>query len=257
MNEELKKYIIGLLDKGTRLDGRNLLDYRKPIKFKFDVSKSAEGSAEVQIGETKVIAGVKMSIDTPYPDTPDEGCLMVNTELLPLSNPEFESGPPGIEAIELARIVDRGIRESKAIDMKKLCVKKGEKVWSVMIDVCPLNDAGNLFDASALAALGALKHTKFPKLEDDIINYEEKTDKQLPLKKLPISVTVCKIGNHFIVDPTTEEEKVIDSRLTIATDEQNQLCALQKGGEESLTIEEINKMVEIGIEKCNELRKVL
>jgi len=204
------------------------------------------------------LAGIKMSIEPPYPDTPDQGGFMVNTELVPLSNPEFELGPPGIYAIELSRVVDRGVRESKAIDMKKLCITEGEKAWTVIIDIIPINDSGNLFDASALVSLAALKDARFPKLEEgEIINYKEKTDKKLPLHKLPVSVTVCKIGNHFIVDPITEEEKVIDARLTVATDEGNQLCALQKGGEAVLTEEEIAKMLDIGIEKCNELRKHL
>ena len=258
MNEELRNHVITLLDKGIRLDGRGLLEYRKPVKVEYDATNSAEGSARVIIGETEVIAGIKISVGTPFPDTPDEGILMCGAELLPLSNPEFELGPPGIQAIELGRVVDRGIRESKLIDMKKLCIKKGELVWSVSIDICPINDAGNLFDAGALASLAALKNTKLPKLEGEVVNYDEKTDTPLPITELePISVTVCKIGNHLIIDPITEEEKVIDARLTVATVKTGELCAMQKGGEIPLTAEEIDKMVEIAIGKCTELRKNL
>ena len=257
MNEELKSHIIELLDKGTRLDGRGPLEYRKPIKVEYDVSKSAEGSARVIIGETEMITGVKMAIESPYPDTPDKGNLMVGAELSPLANPEFESGPPSIEAIELARVVDRGIRESKAIDVDKLCIEKGEKVWAVMIDLAPINDAGNLFDVSSLSALAAVKSAKFPKMEDGAINYLEKTKDSLPLQKEPISVTVCKIGKHFIVDPVTEEEKVIDARLTAAVGEDGKLYALQKGGETPLTEEEIIQMVDIAVDKTKELRKAL
>jgi exosome complex component RRP42 len=257
MNEELKAHIIGLLDKGIRLDGRKALEYRKPVKVEYDVSKSAEGSARVVIGETEMITGVKMAIETPYPDTPDSGNLMVGAELSPLASPEFESGPPSIQAIELARVVDRGIRESKAVDFDKLCIEKGEKVWSVMIDLAPINDAGNLFDVAALSALAAIKNAKFPKLEGETINYMEKTKDSLPLQKEPISVTVCKIGKHFIVDPISEEEKVIDARLTVAVGEDDKLYALQKGGEDTLTEEEILEMVDIAIEKTKELRKAL
>ncbi|MBW2982020.1 exosome complex protein Rrp42 [Candidatus Woesearchaeota archaeon] len=257
MNEELKAHIIDLLNKGTRLDGRGPLEYRKPVKVEYDVSKSAEGSAKVIIGETEMITGVKMAIETPYPDTPDKGNLMVGAELSPLANPEFESGPPSIEAIELARVVDRGIRESKAIDADKLCIEKGEKVWSVMIDLAPINDAGNLFDVASLSALAAVKNAKFPKLEDGAVNYLEKTKNTLPLTKEPISVTICKIGKHFIVDPSTEEEKIIDARLTVAVGEDGNLYALQKGGETPLTEEEILQMVDIAADKTKELRKAL
>ena len=106
-----KNHIVKGLNKGVRLDGRKTEDYRE-VELEYGVSKTAEGSAKVKIGDTEVIAGAKLLVGTPYPDAPDTGTLMVNAELLPLSSPRFESGPPSIEAIELARVVDRGIRKS-------------------------------------------------------------------------------------------------------------------------------------------------
>ena len=257
MNSELRNHIIKLSDSNTRLDGRKLTDYRKPIKVEYSITTTAEGSARVKIGETEVIVGVKVEVSEPYPDTPDQGSMMVGAELLPLSSPDFELGPPRIEAIELARLVDRGIRESKCIDFKKLCIKDGEKAWFLIIDVVSINDAGNLIDASALAALAALKDMNFPKLDGEKINYKEKTDKKLEITKSPIVVTVIKIGEKFIVDPDKDEEKAIDARLTVTTTEDGNLCALQKGGNYPLTSDDIMKMVDIGIEKGKELRKML
>ena len=257
MHRELRNHIIGLLNANTRLDGRKLTEYRKPIELEYGVVKTAEGSARVKIGETDVMVGVKLEVGEPYPDTPNEGTIIVGAELLPLSNPEFELGPPGIQAIELARVVDRGIRESKALDFKKLCIEKGEKIWMVIIDICPINDAGNLFDASSLAALAALKNAKFPAFDGEKVDYKAKTDKSLELEKTPIAVTVIKIGDKFIVDPSTEEEKAVDARLTVSSMEDGTLCAMQKGGDFPLTVEDINKMLDIGIEKARELRGYL
>ncbi len=257
MHRELKNHIISLLSTSTRLDGRKLTEYRSPIEVEYGVIKTAEGSARVKIGETEVIVGIKMEVGEPYPDTPDEGTIIVGAELLPLSNPEFELGPPGIQAIELARVVDRGIRESKAVNFKKLCVEEGKKVWILLIDVCSLNDAGNLFDASSLAALAALKNTRFPGFDGEKVNYKDKTEKKLPLEKMPAAITVIKIGGKFIVDPDIDEEKVIDSRLTVSSIEDGTLCALQKGGDCPLTAEDISTMLTIGIEKGKELRNLL
>lgn len=257
MTQEIKKHISLLLDKGTRLDGRKLTDYREPVSVEYGISKSAEGSARVKIGDTEVIAGVKLAIETPYPDTPDSGLLMVGAELTPLASPEFELGPPSIKAIEIARVIDRGIRESKAIDMKKLCITEKEAAWSVMIDIIPINDAGNLMDAGALAALAALKDTVFPKVVDGVIDYKEKTKDKLPLAKQALAVTSLKIGNNIIVDPIPDEEAVLDARISVATDEKGTIVAMQKGGEEPLEVDEIMKMVELGIEKGKELRKAL
>ena len=258
MNAELKKHIINLLKQDTRLDGRKANEYRN-VKVEYGSSVNAEGSARVQIGGTVVLAGVKLAIEKPYPDTADKGLLAVNTELAPMSNPEFETGPPGIDAIEYARVIDRGIRESGIIDMKKLCIEEGEKAWSVLIDIVPINDEGNLFDAFALAALAALKDTTFPKVVDNVIDYKEKTNEKLPLdtKKDTLAVTILKIGDAFVVDPLIDESKIYDARLTVASMADGTLCALQKGGENPLSTDEINKMVEIGIEKAKELRKDL
>ena len=257
MYQGLRSHIISLLNADIRLDGRKLTEYRKPIEVRQGVVKTAEGSARVKIGETEVMVGVKLEVGEPYPDMPNEGTIIVGAELLPMSNPEFELGPPGIQAIELARVVDRGIRESKALDFKKLCITPGEKIWMVIIDICPINDAGNLFDASSLAALAALKDAKYPAFDGEKVDYKEKTNKKLELGKTPIAVTVIKIGDKFIVDPDIEEEKVIDSRLTVSSMEDGTLCAMQKGGDFPLTIEDISKMLDIGIEKAKELRKHL
>ena len=254
MNES---YILSLLEKNKRLDGRKLDDYRQPIIVEYGISKNAEGSAKVTIGETEVMVGAKLDAGEPYPDSPDEGTIIVTAELLPLSSPDFESGPPGRAATELARIVDRGIRESKAIDFKKLCIKSGEKVWLVFIDIYTINDSGNLIDAAALASIAALSQVKFPKLdENNKVVYGEFTTKKLPLTKTPITCTLTKINGHIITDATDKEEKAMNARLSIATENEN-IHALQKGGDKGLTIEEIEKMIDLAFSNAKELRKHL
>ncbi len=251
-----KETISELAVAGKRLDGRSLTEYRQPIHIETNISWTAEGSAKVQIGDTVVMAGVKLSLEKPYNDTPDQGGIMINAELLPLSSSEYESGPPGIKAVELARVTDRGIREAKAVDMKKLCVTPGEKAWFVIIDIVTINDAGNLFDAASLAALTALKAARFPEVDSETgaINYKKKTDQCLPLLKEPLAVTIYKINGQLFVDPTTQEENSYDARLTVASDEKGIISALQKGGDAPLTTEEISKMVDIALDKAKFLR---
>ncbi len=252
----MKSHFKRIIEKGIREDGRKFDEYRK-IKIEQGVSKSAEGSARVMIGETEVIAGVKMSLEKPFPDTEEEGILMVSSELLPLSSPDFEPGPPSIKSIELSRVVDRAIRESKVMDMKKLCVTKGEEVWAVIVDIYPINDSGNLFDAASIAAIAALKDAKIPPVKDGKVDYKKKGTKALPLKKeIPVECTVCLIGNKFLVDPTYKEEEVVEARLTVGTIGK-ELCAMQKGGSKELTEEQINEMINIAVKKTDELRKHL
>lgn len=46
----------------------------------------------------------------PYLDQPNEGILVVHTEFSPMADPTFEAGRPGENAVELGRIIDRGLR---------------------------------------------------------------------------------------------------------------------------------------------------
>ncbi len=238
----IKEYLSG----GNRFDGRKLDEFREIIIEK-NISKNAEGSARVKIGKTEVLVGVKMNVSEPYPDSQDKGNLMVNAELLPLSSPRFENGPPKFPTIELARIIDRGIRESKFIDFKKLCIKKGEKVWSVFIDIYSINDDGNLIDAAGIGAIIALKQAKIPKYDDkeEKVLFGELSKESLPLSDtIPIAITIHKVGNNFIVDPTREEEDVSEVRVTIGSSK-GVISSIQKGDEKSLSIEEFHNILDI------------
>jgi exosome complex component RRP42 len=251
------KQIEQLIEKGKRLDGRGLADYRE-IKIEQGVIEKAEGSARVLLGKTEILVGIKVETGTPFPDTPNDGVLTVNAELVPLASPDFEPGPPDENSIELARIVDRGIRESQAIDTEKLCIEPGKKVFVVFVDVYVLNHDGNLIDAAALAAVAALMNTKMP-------NYEVKDDEvvikqgytPLPMKSHPITVTLGKINNKLIVDPWLEEEQVIDARLTMAFNDEGNICAIQKGCAGYFTQQQILEGMKIARDKAAELRKQL
>jgi exosome complex component RRP42 len=248
--ERIKKY----LAEGKRFDARTPDEFRKII-IETKVSKNAEGSARVKLGNTEVLVGVKMAVSVPYPDSPNEGTMMVTSELLPLSSSRFEAGPPKFPSIELARVVDRAIRESKLIDFDKLCIIEGEKVWTVFIDIYSINDDGNLQDAASIGALVALKTARIPKYDEDEkkVIYGEWTDKKLPLKDdLPISITFHKIGDNFLVDPTREEEDVSEVRLTVGSTKDT-ISSMQKGNSKTLSIEDLNNI----LDRIGNIRKTI
>jgi len=251
------KQIEQTIEKNKRLDDRSSTDYRE-IKIEQGVIEKAEGSARVLLGKTQVLVGIKVETGEPFPDTPNDGVMTVNAELVPLASPNFEPGPPDENSIELARVVDRGIRESHAIDTEKLCIEPGKKVFVVFVDVYVLNHDGNLIDASAMAAMAALMNTKMPNYE---IKDGELKIKQgytpLPMKSHPITVTIGKINGHLIVDPWIEEESVMDSRITFTTNEDGNICAIQKGGSSYFTPQQILEASKIALDKAAELRKKL
>jgi exosome complex component RRP42 len=248
-------YASELIEKGKRIDGRKFDEFRA-ISLKEGIIKNAEGSARVKFGETEVVAGVKLELGTPFPDSPDQGILVVNAEFTPLASPDFEPGPPSEDAIELARIVDRGIRESKCIELEKLCLIPNEKVWCVFVDIHIINHQGNLLDASALASIAALRNTKIPKIENDKIIRGE-FEKELPVVFKPINITVAKVRNNFILDPLLEEEEIAKAKLSISVRDDDKICAIQKQGSGTFKIEEIEKALDLAIEKSKELRKLI
>lgn len=256
-----KKRIVDYMKEGKRFDSRGLLEYRG-IKIELGVSKNAEGSARVKIGGTDVIAGVKLELGEPYTDHPDAGTLITTVEFLPLSSDRFEPGPPRIDAIETARIVDRGVRESGFIDFEKLCVKKGEKVWTILLDIYSLNDAGNLIDACCLAAICALKDAVFPKYneKEEVVEYGEWTAKKLPLtESMPITLTFHKIDDTLLLDPIREEEDASEARFSIAVSKNKEIRinAIQKGKETALDKKEIFRIIDNAAKKFSDISNIV
>ncbi|MGC9058307.1 MAG: exosome complex protein Rrp42 [Candidatus Nanoarchaeia archaeon] len=253
-----KNLISALLAKNARYDGRRLMEYR-PITLELNPIPHANGSARVKIGKTEVLVGVKFDVDAPFPDTPDEGVLITNAELCPIASPEFEPGPPTPAAVELARVVDRGIRESGSLDFGQLCIKPKEKVWIIFIDIYPVNDEGNLFDAASLGAVAALSTARFPKYDstNNCVLYKELTDQKLKLKDFPILTTFAKLGDFIFLDPDKKEEQAMDARLSISTLSDGTLTAMQKGGDGTFSKEEVLGLLELAKEKSKELREII
>jgi len=252
-----RKSIEAMLKRGERLDGRKL-DQVREISIETNFIEKAEGSALVRIGKTMVVAGVKLSLGSPFPDAPDKGVIIVNTELIPIASPVFEPGPPGEEDVEIARVVDRGIRSSNALDLSKLSIIPGKRCWIVYVDIYALNHDGNLMDACALAAVSALLTAKKKRVsvEGDSIKIVEE-EEPLPMKDRPVFITIGKIGDNLIVDPNYEEELIMDSRITFAITEDGKISAIQKGEAGYLTCEEVINASELAFRISKEIRKLL
>lgn len=265
-----RDYYYNLVKNGKRADGRKFDEFRN-IEIETGLISKAEGSARVKIGKTQVVAGIKMDIGEPYSDSPEKGVMMTAAELIPLASPDFEAGPPRENAIELARVVDRGIRESEVIGLDKLCIEPGDIIWLVFIDIHIIDFDGNLFDAASLAALAALFNTTVPieRMRPNLERLQEKIpsvktyleenpkDYQLPLHEPPISCTSVKFNDVVVLDPSLDEEEIAEARLTVATDKNGDIRAMQKGLDGSFTVEEIKKIIKTSIDNGRTIRSKL
>lgn len=249
ISEIKKDYICAMVEKGEREDGRALDQYRD-ISIENGVANKAEGSAYVKIGDTKVLVGIKIQPGEPFPDTPNKGVIITNVELSPLASPTFEAGPPREGAIELARVVDRGIRESGVLELSKLCIEEGIKVWMVFIDVQVIDYDGNLIDAASLGAISALLDAKMPNER-----YELGEDAPLPVDDLPVAVTAVKIGEKFILDPNLDEEQAASTKLTVISNKAGGLAGMQKSGAGTLSPDEVYYIVKMACKTAKDIRK--
>ena len=250
--DEIKTdYIKDLIKDGKRADDRGLLDYRE-IKVTKDYIPNADGSALVQMGDTKVLSGVKFNLMKPFSDRPKEGVFMVNSEFCVLAHPEYYPGPPSIKAIELARVVDRGIRSAECIDVKKFYLEE-DKVLGIFVDLYVLDNCGNLQDASALAAMAALKNTKVPKYEDGAIVRGE-YEGQLELTRSVASCTFEQINGKLVIDATEPEELASEGRMTWGVSDGDLACSGQKSGRAGLSKDDLMQTLDITIEKSAWLR---
>jgi exosome complex component RRP42 len=247
--EILTSHILELARDGRRLDGRGIDDYRT-VKLTPGYVASADGSALAQIGDTTVLCGIKLEPGKPFPDTPNAGVLTTNAELIPLSSPTFEPGPPHPRAIEVSRVVDRALRAAETIDLARLCVAPAEKCWTCFVDVHVLDHAGNLIDAALLAAVAALSNTTVPQARFKIAD----SDIPLAVEHLPVETTFCRLGDAIVVDPVVDEEAACQGRLTIATDETSRVVAMQKGLIGAFAPDEVKALVERSFAHGDRLR---
>ncbi|MFA5106044.1 MAG: exosome complex protein Rrp42 [Candidatus Micrarchaeia archaeon] len=253
LNELKRDTIVRALAEGKRFDGRKLDEYR-PVRIQKNVIPNAEGSALCQIGKTQVIAGLKFDIATPYADRPDEGVFSTGAEFVPLGSHMFEPGPPSPDAIELARVVDRGIRSSETIDLKSFAISD-EKVLALYLDLWVVDYGGNLIDTAALAAMAALLEAKMPKVEDAKIIRSENTG-SLKIGEKVVACSFSKFGPHYLLDPALDEDLGMDGKVTISTTSQH-VCAVQKSGWASATEQDVSKLVDLAFERGKELRALL
>jgi exosome complex component RRP42 len=249
--EILTTHILDLAAHGKRLDGRGPDEYR-PVSVEPGFVDTADGSALVRIGDTKVLAGIKLEPGKPFPDTPNAGVLTTNAELIPLSSPVFEPGPPQPGAIEVSRVVDRSIRAAETIDLTRLCVTPGEKSWVCYVDVHVLDHSGNLIDAAQLAALSALAHATVPAKRFEIAD----ADYPLEINHYPVECTFVRLGDTIVVDPTFNEERAAQGRITVATDETGRIVAMQKGLVGAYSPDDVKSTVDRAFAHGERMRKL-
>lgn len=182
---------------------------------------------------------ITAEVMTPYADKPTDGQYAFEVLLSPMADAAFKNEAWSESAVEVTRVVERALREADAIETESLCILAGVFVWSVRVAVHVLDNAGNLFDAAAAAALAALMHYRRPSVtvEKGVIKYwPEQTGAPLSIHHSPVSVTFGFLSEPgsldvlTILDPTAEEAAVLTGFFSVAVNDHGEICSVQKAG---------------------------
>ncbi|KAK2169776.1 hypothetical protein LSH36_7g16089 [Paralvinella palmiformis] len=244
----------------ARLDGREIYDYR-PIQIKFGIS---QGCCHVTLGNTRILVQVSCEVTAPKQARPSEGILFVNVEISPMAAPQYEPGRLTEEAVELTRLLERCLKESRCVDTESLCIMTGIKVWQIRCDIHILNHDGNLLDCASVAAIAALAHFRRPDVtvsgeEVTIHSLEDRDPIPLSVHHMPLCVTFAfyKQGKFLLVDPSEKEERVMEGKLVIGMNKHREVCTLQMTGSMLLLKDQVLRCSNITVKKVTEMTNLI
>lgn len=218
-----------LRDDGKRLDGRSPMDLRE-ISMKVGVLKQAAGSAMVQMGKNKVIAGVygPREVFPKFLTQPDRAIIQCRYVMAPFSSlEEHGRSGPNRRSQEISKVI-------KHVFENAVLVHQFPKtVINISMEV--LQSDGGTRVASLNAASLAI------------------VDAGLPMKDIVTAVSVGKAGGEMIVDLSKEEDNHGQSDIPMAFSMRTgELLLYQMDG--LLTKEEVDKAIRMGFEAAKNVR---
>eukprot|EP00897_Mesotaenium_endlicherianum_P000860 jgi/Mesen1/10775/ME000091S10295 len=340
-----EEYFARFLVEGVRPDGRPL-GRGRATSIGLGAVASADGSALVKIGNTAVLAGVKLEVFVPAPDAPDQGRLVVEFQMPPLCSAQVKPGRPPDVAHSVTQQLTGALSSADLVDLKQLCIVEGQAAWVAYLrmakvlqpasvwlvleygqqDLYCLDDDGALIDAALLASVAALADLQLPGVsvspegrvsipsklpqpppqggggaaepearletaagaaaaEDasgggeggrsgppDEADPETGADpggeraqgaqvrapRALELGPVPYALTCGLYKGHILADPSTEEEALLESTLTLVLDSRNRLVSSYKpGGRADATVASIQDCLALARIRRREVEAVL
>ena len=226
---------------------------------------SASGSSRFCIANSDIIVGIKPEIDEPFSNKPNEGKIEFFVDCSANANLDFE-GRGGEElAIEISNCLRLTYSSPHSFDLKSLCILPKHQCWKLYVDILILQCAGNLYDAISLAVKCALFNTRIPRVNSalldggsvDLILSDDPLDcDRLSIESAPILVTVCKISDQCVVDPSIEEEICSTASVVIGVSG-NKITAMKTISGGSLHPETLDACIDLALKTSLTLNQTL
>jgi exosome complex component RRP41 len=224
MNEKPEK----LIDKkGLRLDGRKR-DELRPIKLEVGVVPNADGSAYIEQGKNKILAGVygPREAHPKHLALQDRTVLKCRYHMAPFSVQERKSPAPSRREVELSKVIRESLEPAIFLEYYP------RTMIDLFIEV--LQADGGTRCASITAASLAL------------------ADSGIPMRDLVVACAAGKADDTIVLDLMDEEDKLGSADVPVALmPNLNAVTLLQMDGK--LTQEEFETAVNLAIEGCKQI----
>lgn len=228
----------------TRKDLRRN-DEIRPIKITPHYTKHAEGSALIEIGDTKVIctASVEDSVP-PFLKGTGTGWVSAEYSMLPRatntrSKRDISKLKLSPRSTEIQRLIARSLRA--CVDLDAL----GE--ISIIVDCDVIQADGGTRCASITGGFIAL-YLALEKLRND------KIVSSIPMKSYVSAISAGIVDDEIMLDLNYDEDSSAMVDLNIIMDSNGEICEIQGTGEKrAFTAKELTTMLSIGKRGCNKL----
>ncbi|CAG9462291.1 unnamed protein product [Pedinophyceae sp. YPF-701] len=229
-----RQYFDRLLEAGARPDGRALGETRA-LSVTHGTVTTADSSALVSLGDTTVLACVKLEVAVPSDAAPDCGRIETAVEVSPLAAPNLRSPAAPPLAHTVTEHLARHVNSNDCVDARELCIVPRSACWVLRLDVNVLGADGGVRDAALIAAVSALRTLRLPPVQlNDVGNVEADgggAGRALTLARLPASVTCGVSRGRVIADLTAEEEALVDGAVCVTLADADTLLGIEKLGE--------------------------
>uniref|UniRef100_A0A0E0F524 Ribosomal RNA-processing protein 43 n=1 Tax=Oryza meridionalis TaxID=40149 RepID=A0A0E0F524_9ORYZ len=259
------------LRESVRPDARRLAEAR-PTTIALAAVSSAHGSALVRLGDTAMLASIKLEVMSPSSEAPDEGSIAVEFHMPPICSPLVRPGRPAEVAPVISKNLEDILMSSGMLNLKELCLISGKASWLAYLDVYCLNADGSLLDAALISAVAAFTHLEIPlvsvgddgrvftvggnegKAKYELVNREKR---KLTIANVPFSLTCALHKGNVLADPTAEEESIIETSVTIVLDSSDQIVSIQKPGGAVTSMTTIKECISLAKDGRRKLREIL
>jgi exosome complex component RRP41 len=224
MNEKPEK----LIDKkGLRLDGRKY-DQLRQVKLEVGVISNADGSAYIEQGKNKILAGVygPREAHPKHLALQDRTVLKCRYHMAPFSVQERKSPAPSRREVELSKVIRESLEPAIFTELYP------RTMIDIFIEV--LQADGGTRCASITAASLAL------------------ADSGIPMRDLVVACAAGKADDTIVLDLMDEEDKLGSADVPVALmPSLNAITLLQMDGK--LSQEEFESAVNLAVEGCKQI----